>query len=1223
MDEIIRLMSGKRMVAYDDCGVPMRDPHVRRGVKTELDRSRISEAKVKIQREFMVASDPNRVELHYEGLDPDAKHWVAVKWATESDRPRTQRIEASGHFLAQHDLSRGRWETHLMEIPSEAVKEGRLDLSVTETTGESVVVSEVALWSDRGVAELTFYVSADALGSVIGTVGDVMFAPVKDCPVTITHVPSGKRLNLTTDELGCFRFPIDSLTPERTGSLHLVASMKGDHGFDCYGETRFDVCDLPLALTLKPESVQGVQQATLSLDGPWRVGTYVDGCVDPEFDDSSWLINEVPGHWVTQGFAPPDGVAVHRRLIDIPADFAGKRVLLRFDAVYSEATVYVNGIKCGKHVGGATAFIVDATEAAKPGESNVIALIVKEYTDASILDYMSWYGHMPMAGIWRPAELFAAPHVHLSRCHVETRFDDDYVDATLAIEAMVTNESANQAGDIRIEWSLFTREGEPVPFPVSQETMQLGPYERRAIQVEGGVTAPVQWDSENPYLYTLIATLYRGDQVEATYKRRIGFREIEIKNRQLLVNGRKVTLRGVNRHDGHIKRGRALTKAEWEKEIELLLGANVNAVRTSHYPAAEQFIEMCDEAGIYVQEAAPICFAGGWSASRPMEDAYGLPRMAQVVLELIERDRSHPSIIVWDLANESAWGPNFERVHQWLKERDPTRPTLFSHDRDITSCEVRSLHYPGGTVFGLEPGVDRIKQTPRPVIVDEYGAVFQSCQSWVLQTGELALDPGLRDFWVTGTRNLWEEMRVVPNCAGGMIWTWGDDYFHATASGKIGEGAWSFLPANRFRENIELVKIQEGQLKGEGEWGMVDGWQRPRPEWWHTKKMYSPVVIRRLGGDYRSMTLQLEIENRYDRTNLSEIDATWSVGDVSGTLALEAPAGETIRVELPLPDLPGIDQKTVEIQLKHKRTGRLVDMYRFPVDETAGTKLNVEPDRLARGPLTITGSDTDPVVRRGDWTYRFDREHGGLQVSYFDRPVITGGPFLHVLPLIGGRSLVPIWDNHWPEQVSFDVEQDTLLIHIASYYDFFRGSYDLRLKPDGVIEIDYRFNVFGQQVFHAREVGIRMTLPDAFDTLEWHRRGEWNAYPDDHIGRTRGRAQLNEGVTSPLHPRESWYMETTPRGSNDFRSSKRNIYWARLTTQSGLGVGIQSDGTQHVRVMKTRDGMALHVNDYFGGASSYFNAEAWIPAFGLGQKIDHASVLVGQLRLVPFAPNKG
>ncbi len=550
-----------------------------------------------------------------------------------------------------------------------------------------------------------------------------------------------------------------------------------------------------------PVQVQGVSNPVWSLNGNWKF------TLSPhrEFwlnraDPAAWADVSVPGELVMQGFAISRDVEYgYKQSVMIPSDFKGKRIILRFDGVYSYARVWVNGVFERDHHGGFTSWECDITRDVTPGQSAWVTVGVADRSDE--ISYGSNYAKHYIGGILRDVKLVALPPCHATRFEVETDLDAAYRDATLRVTAAADLHGAQQA---TVNLLLRDPDGREVNLQPGSMSFAAEGTEAR---LDVPVSAPKKWDAEHPNLYTLEATLVADGVVVETLARKIGFRKIEVRGNILLVNGQEVKLRGACRHDIHPLRGRSTTPELDERDALLFRDGNLNFVRTSHYPPTEKFLEACDRYGVYVEEETAVCFVNaGWSVSRQgsQSDPEFLSGYMTQFSEMLERDRSHPSVLMWSLGNESRWGTNIAAEYAYAKRRDTTRPLIFSYPGTVPAgtggYDIWSEHY---------PKVDGdLKSANLPKLNDEYGHV--ACYN----TDTLKRDPGVRDYWGASIRSFWDNCFASEGCLGGAIWGAIDEVFD--------------LPDSPV---------------GYGEWGLADGWRRPKPEYWLARKAYSPIHV--------------------------------------------------------------------------------------------------------------------------------------------------------------------------------------------------------------------------------------------------------------------------------------------------------------------------------------------------------------------------------------------
>lgn len=326
---------------------------------------------------------------------------------------------------------------------------------------------------------------------------------------------------------------------------------------------------------------------------------------------NNWKNIEVPGEWVMQGFEVEKGKAAgYFRTFTVPASWAGQRIKLRCNGIYSDSQVFINGKKAGSHLGGFTAFELDVTNLVETGKENRIAVSVISESLADSTSSGSQYAVHPLGGITRDIYLFTLPEVNLGMFHVSTSFDSTYTDATLKTEVEIMNESPAMAKGLSLSFTLKDASGKDIPLKrntVPVGAMTAGNTEK--VQLSFDITDPHKWDSEHPYLYTFTCRLKDGKEVLHETTRRVGFRQVEVRGNQMFINNMPVKLRGVCHHEVMPLRGRSVNDDMWRKDVELFHRGNVNYFRTSHYPPDEALLEACDELGMLVEVEAPFCWA--------------------------------------------------------------------------------------------------------------------------------------------------------------------------------------------------------------------------------------------------------------------------------------------------------------------------------------------------------------------------------------------------------------------------------------------------------------------------------------------------------------------------------------------------------------------------------------------------------------------------------------
>ncbi|MCK5000264.1 MAG: hypothetical protein KAS23_12040 [Anaerohalosphaera sp.] len=1122
------------------------------------------------------------VVLRFVGLQEKALYKVRVEYLSDSN-DRVQAMYA-GDVLLKDDikLPRGKVLVEVVDLPGSVIADGRVELKFVKKEGPNAAVASVELWSDSKellpVMDIT--ASGDLTGTISGVVADVNAdRPAANTIVSVSCNEFSAKVVSMTDDRG--RFSVDLPQGWRDAELFRVIAGKDGAGQSIY--VPVEEVFKP-RLTPLPKSIAGVDAVKVDLTGVWK---FLPNCGDDlsrvtKQVAEKWYDIEVPGEWVMQGFEVekemPGG---YFRQFNVPKDWAGKRVKLRCDAVYSDSTIWVNGQKAGGHKGGMTPFEIDVTEFVKAG-NNSIAMTVTNESLADVLASGSQYAVHQLGGISRKLYLFAVEELNIASMHVETVFDEKFDDSTMRVLLTIANEGSRDIKNASIDFGL-RKKGSRKNEDLEENKFKL-PLIKAGQEIEHvveiRVDSPDKWDCEHPNLYYLTCNLKKRFKriATATVTKRFGFRQVEIRGNQVFVNNMPVKLHGVCRHEAHPARGRSLTREQWRADAELFRAANCNYIRTSHYPPAEEFIEYCDELGLFVEQEAPLCWVGHganatWQKWNPHSSEY-LRTILKATMEMIERDRSHPSVLIWSLANESQWGPNFVKSFELANIADPTRPKAFhdqswgGYNNNGSFTQVANLHYPGPGGF---KNADK-ESSVRPQLFGEY------CHLNAYNRNELFTDQSLRDAWGRGFEVMWDGMYNTKGMLGGALWSGIDDSF--------------FLP--------------DGRVVGYGTWGPIDGWRRPKPEYWHTKKIYSPVRIRKttIAKPGPGKQIELEIENRHDFTNINELKIDWAIGSVAGTASSDIAPNSKGKLVIPY----ATDDAAAEKLMLTFTSPRGFEIDRYAITIGDETSAGDESKTIAAKPK-VTKADGRVTIAGDGFSYVFDSKTGMIVEGVVGgKKVVTGGPHLLVLALNGaGGTQMTGTDNYepftdplanWHEAAVSVTETDAaVVIETTGKYDKAEGTYYISITGDGKMTAKYDFTSLAD--VNPRQVGLVFDLDGGCRTLAWKRRGQWSVYPDDHIGRTEGVAKAfvgsqKSGTAGPsFEPSWPWAHDANKMGTNDFRSTKENIYWATLSDDDGLGVKLVSDGSGSVRCWVDGDKVRVLGANYVNpGAERFYRRHA-------------------------------
>lgn len=883
-----------------------------------------------------------------------------------------------------------------------------------------------------------------------------------------------------------------------------------------------------ISWTPKSIEVKGVKRSEISLNGEWDFFYKDITSIDNLWSESCSDKITVPGEWVMQGYTvDAERGAYLRHNFNIPKRWSSSVVKLQFEAVYSDCKILLNGEVVGEHHNGFTPFEVDITESVKSGDNTLIVHVVSSGA-ANKLSSGSQYAMHDLGGISRDVTVIATPKTYIKSFHASTFFDDDYVDGELIIHSIVDNR-ASEDRVVKLSYTLLDRDSREV---AKGEALASAKQGANDVITTIPVEAPNQWNPESPYLYTLkLATTIDGEEQQLLSKR-VGFREIEVRGNEVYVNNRVVKLRGACRHEVHPLTGRVLSGDAWYRDVELFKQANMNYIRTSHYPPSEKLIEACDELGMFVEVEAPYCWA---NKSHVTEENY-FDQIIRPAQDMVEQLKSHPSIIIWSAANESYdYDLLFKESARVIAEADSTRLRIFSQygpEVDGGSLEICNHHYPG------PQGIDMYRNYSRPIIFDEYLHLN------AYNRKELASDPAVRDFWGTLLNDMWSKMYRTKGILGGAIWAGIDDTF--------------ILPGD--------IPV------GYGTWGPVDGWRRAKPEYYHVKKAYSPVKLSWNSLDSRE--LKLNVENQYLFTNLSSIEIRWSAGGDSGVIKPDVECGAVDTISIPVTDAT----EEISIDLFDPIANYSVDSYRYSV----GNGFDLKREVNSKGGISIKEQSGAVTITDSDINVEIDSNRALFKLSKGNFIYSNEIPKLSLVPLTGEgggtqmtkrtpqfRTYSPACENRQIESIVVTDGDDGVVIEIRESYLEAIGSQTWRLTEGGRISIEFNYTML--KGVSPRQIGMQFKLDNSFDSIEWSRKGYWSCYPESHIGRLEGSAvKFNDtpkcGLAGPIsEPNYNYCDDQTESGTNDFRSTKRNLLSYSISAKGDRAIALSATGNQHSR----------------------------------------------------------
>jgi len=508
-----------------------------------------------------------------------------------------------------------------------------------------------------------------------------------------------------------------------------------------------------------------------SLNGPWKFSWHTNPFDAPaEFYKPTYLVNNwneimVPGTWQMQDYGykiyrniplefgpydPPrvpdhlNPTGLYVREFMVPAEWSDRKVFIHFEGVKSAYWVWVNGNYIGFDKGSMTSGEWDLTNYVHTG-TNRIAVKVVRWSDGTYLEDQDMWR---FSGIYRSVYLFSTPKVHIRDFFVRTDLDNNYKDAELIIDAKVHNYDTLQHNNLLLDVKLIGADKKTV-FTKNLKAGTLLANDEKVVEISNKVSDVMLWSAEKPALYKLLMILKDPEgQVLEIIEENVGFREIEIRDAQLLINGVAVKFKGVNRHEHDPQLGRTMTREMIEKDLQLMKQFNVNAIRTSHYPNTPMFYDLVDQYGLYLcDEVNAECHEGEefLAAQEGWEEAF----MDRTV-RFFQRDKNHPSVILWSTGNECGYAPVHHTMAEYLKQHDPTRVVYHQGNApngDAPFADVNGIRYPRQEELRMVG-----QNTDRPVIMGEYSH---------------AMGNGLGGF-----DEYWEVINSNKSLQGGFIWDW-------------------------------------------------------------------------------------------------------------------------------------------------------------------------------------------------------------------------------------------------------------------------------------------------------------------------------------------------------------------------------------------------------------------------------------------------------------------
>jgi beta-galactosidase len=897
----------------------------------------------------------------------------------------------------------------------------------------------------------------------------------------------------------------------------------------------------------------------LPLDGQWAFhfspssDATPDGFERPDYDASAWKTIKVPAMWQAEGYDQArynnitypfpanrpliphatNPVGSYRRTFEIPTGWSGQDLILHVGAAGAAYQVWVNGREVGYSEDSKLPSEFDLTRFVKPGE-NLVAIQVHRWADGSYLEDQDFWR---VSGIERSVYLKAVPAARAADLFVHAGLDKAYRDGTLATELSLTARKA----PLTARMTLLDGDRE-----ILKRETKVAAGAARTVSLTATVPGVRAWTAETPSLYTLLVELVdtQGQVIQAT-PQRIGFRTVEIKDGLVMVNGRPIVIRGVNRHEHDPETFHVISEASMRRDIELMKRANFNAVRTSHYPNDERWYALADEYGLYVMDEANIeshAYMGYGNADPAQRDKRQIGfdpawKEAHVsrVLNMVERDKNHPSVIFWSLGNEAGIGPNFEKAAAAVRERDPSR--LISY---LGWGAIAWEHKPNAYVDIYAPMYDDVTKMVDWALDPARTQPMIQCEYAHMQGNS---GGNLKDYWDTIYR--------YDKLQGGFIWDWVDQSMYRYT--KDGRRYWG--------DGGEYGPNPGGEIEfGDG---LIQPDRTPNPQFYEARKVLSPIQF----SAFDPATGRVTVTNRHDFRDLSGFDFDWVLEEngvevASGPLpALTTPARGMQGVVLPLPKITARPGAEYFVTVRAKAKANAVPL--VPTGYTAGweqfaVSASAKPAVDRSGVVRLSETHAAVIVEAAGAKLTINRATGLVEAYAKDGVVLAKGGqpnFFRAETDNDTGTGLAVQQRAWQAMTrqrqvrSVSVRPiaggDQIVVEHALGAGAARFITTYTMAGDGTVAVVSELTPLKDDLPPPVRVGFWYSVPADLKMVEWYGRGPHESYVDRYtsapIGLWRG------AISDQNHD----YMRPQDTGN------KIDVRWMEL---SGDGRGLRIAG---------------------------------------------------------------
>ena len=897
-------------------------------------------------------------------------------------------------------------------------------------------------------------------------------------------------------------------------------------------------------------AIKGIKEKSsnfMTLNGTWKFNWVPNADArptdfwQPEFNDKGWNAMPVPGVWELNGFGDPiyvnvgyawreqfrnnppqvptvnNHVGSYRREITVPAHWKGKEIIAHFGSVTSNMYLWVNGKYVGYSEDSKMEAEFNLTPYLKPGQKNLIAFQVFRWCDGTYLEDQDFFRY---SGVGRDCYLYARSKKQIADIRITPDLDAQYQNGSLAI-----NLTTKGRGEVELE--LFDANNQPVV------TKSLNASGNISTTME--VASPNKWTAETPYLYTLRATLKEGNKVLEVIPVKVGFRKVELKNAQILVNGQPILIKGANRHEMDPDGGYVVSRERMIQDIQMMKMFNLNAVRTCHYPDNNLWYELCDQYGLYVVAEANIESHGMGYGKNKRED-YKKAHLERNQRN-VQRCFNHPSVIIWSLGNEAGYGPNFEAAYDWVKAEDPSRAVQYEQAGTKGKTDIYCPMYAG---YQWCENYSKDNKYQKPLIQCEYAHAMGNSQG--------------------GFKEYWDLVRKYPKFQGGFIWDFVDQ--SVRWPGKNGKMIYAYGgDFNRFdASDINFCNN-----------GLISPDRVPNPHAYEVRHFYQNIWTT----PANLKNGEINIFNEYFFRDLSAYYLEWEMLKDGKSVRcgrignLNVQPQQTAKVKLNLGETDTEAEWLLNISYKLKNNEDLL-----PAGYTvAKEQLTLNPYKapsMQLGNCELSNTETvAPEVQDNDRHYliigndafriEFSRSNGYLtkyQIKGLDmikegailKPNFWRAPTDNDFGAHIHRKYVA-WKNPEIRLKSLKQRTENKQVIVETAYEMPGVSAKLNLtyviNNEGAIKVTQKMTTDKKvKISNMFRFGMQMQMPRSFETIEYYGRGPIENYIDRNHCTNLGiyRQSVTEQFYSYIRPQEN--------------GTRTDIRWWRMINKAGNGIEV-------------------------------------------------------------------